>query len=238
MSADAVGWAFRNSPYKGAVLALHLAIADVVNDLHGNEMWMSVPKLAGKARMSERHARRGMAQLVRDGYLEPVSEQPGGVSRYRFLMPNPGRHVTPDVVSPLTNEAPDPGHGVTPPLTNGATPTSSLTKENSSSSTQRGSASFDEFWSVYPAKKAKGTARKAWAKAVKGTDPDLIVAGAVRYRSDERVLKGYVQNPATWLNGEGWDDEPSPPSRSAKSVQTEAVLNGFVSAASRKQLTP
>lgn len=240
MSAQAVGWVFHESPYEGAVFALHLAAADIVNDAHGNELWASVATLAGKARMSERHARRGMSRLVRDGFLEVLSVEPGKVCRYRFLMPDPGHGVTPDMVSPLTNESPDPGHGVTGPLTSGASHTSIPTKENSSSSTQPvvAAEAFDEFWSIYPAKKAKGAARKAWAKAVKSTDPYLIIAGATRYCSDERVLKGYIQNPATWLNGEGWDDEPSPPARSAKSIQTEAVLNGFLTAAATRELNP
>lgn len=72
---------------------------------------------------------------------------------------------------------------------------------------------FDEFWSAYPAKKQKGAARKAWARARRRENPHVIIAGAVRYRRDPKVLEGIVRNPATWLNGDGWCDEPSPPPR-------------------------
>lgn len=64
---------------------------------------------------------------------------------------------------------------------------------------------FDTFWSIYPRKTAKANARKAWASAIKKTDPDLILAAVRRYAgrsSDPR----YVAYPATWLNGERWDD--------------------------------
>lgn len=66
---------------------------------------------------------------------------------------------------------------------------------------------FDGFWEVYPAKKGKIAARKAFVKALKHADVETIIAGALRYRSDSRVVAGYVKDPATWLNGGHWEDE-------------------------------
>src|SRR6058998_973317 len=37
---------------------------------------------------------------------------------------------------------------------------------------------FDEFWAAYPRKTDKGNARKAWDKAVKKTDAQVIIAAA------------------------------------------------------------
>lgn len=49
VSAEATGWTWRHSPFKTpARFLIHLAIADVVNDGHGNEFWMSNIALAGK----------------------------------------------------------------------------------------------------------------------------------------------------------------------------------------------
>ena len=71
---------------------------------------------------------------------------------------------------------------------------------------------FDEFWAQYPhrngAKKGKEPARKAWAKAIKArASPGQIIAGAMRYAGDRQVIEGYAKDPATWLNGKGWEDE-------------------------------
>lgn len=67
---------------------------------------------------------------------------------------------------------------------------------------------FTEFWMAYPKKVAKGAAERAWAKAVKTTDPDVILAGlqaqAPRLRS---VDPQFVKHPSTWLNSTSWEDE-------------------------------
>lgn len=70
---------------------------------------------------------------------------------------------------------------------------------------------FVEFWNVFPRKVGKGQARKAWATARRrGVLPEVIVAGARRYRDDPGRDPAYTRHAATWLNGEGWDDEPTP----------------------------
>lgn len=71
-------------------------------------------------------------------------------------------------------------------------------------------SAFDEFWSVYPLRRSKGPARIAWAKALKKADADTILAGAVAYRDDPNRREGFTQYPATWLNGECWNDDPLP----------------------------
>lgn len=67
---------------------------------------------------------------------------------------------------------------------------------------------FNEFWMAYPKKVAKGAAEKAWAKAVKATDPDTILAAlqaqAPRMRAEDPK---YVKHPATWLNSKSWEDD-------------------------------
>ncbi|MFB6943218.1 hypothetical protein ACFWGL_17010 [Streptomyces sp. NPDC060286] len=71
---------------------------------------------------------------------------------------------------------------------------------------------FAEFWSAYPRKVAKGTARTAWAKAMKrGADPAQVIAAATRAAAHHRTAQTetrYIPHPATWLNGERYDDEP------------------------------
>ncbi|MFF2954307.1 hypothetical protein ACFVVU_23555 [Kitasatospora sp. NPDC057965] len=70
---------------------------------------------------------------------------------------------------------------------------------------------FDAFWAAYPKKVGKGTARTAWAKALKrGADPAAIVAAVPRHAAHWRAINTapkYVPHPTTWLNGERYDDE-------------------------------
>lgn len=71
---------------------------------------------------------------------------------------------------------------------------------------------FDDFWAVYPRRKAKEAARRAWAKAVKKVEPAVIVEGARRYAAEcQGRDPKYVRHPATWLNGGCWEDEPDTP---------------------------
>ena len=72
---------------------------------------------------------------------------------------------------------------------------------------------FDLFWEVYPRKEAKPVAKKAFFKlkpSQKLTER-MIRAVAVWKRSDQwqRDNGQYIPYPATWLNQERWNDEPT-----------------------------
>ena len=70
---------------------------------------------------------------------------------------------------------------------------------------------FDAFWAVYPRKVGKPNGLKAWRAALKrGHDPDKITAAARRYAETRRGQDAqYTAHPATWLNGERYND-PEP----------------------------
>jgi len=72
---------------------------------------------------------------------------------------------------------------------------------------------FEEFYAAYPHKVAKGDARKAWAKAVvRAGSPQIVIDGARRLAADPNLPeKRFIPHPASWLNGDRWDDEPYPP---------------------------
>lgn len=69
---------------------------------------------------------------------------------------------------------------------------------------------FTEFWESVPRKVGKGAARKAWAKAVKKADPQIIIEGMRRYRDDPNRSDEFTAHPSTWLNAERWEDDPLP----------------------------
>lgn len=65
---------------------------------------------------------------------------------------------------------------------------------------------FDAFWKAYPRRIAKGTARNAFDKAIRKTALETMLAAIEDYKrfKPERID---FKHPATWLNGECWDDE-------------------------------
>jgi hypothetical protein len=68
---------------------------------------------------------------------------------------------------------------------------------------------FNEFWSLYPRKIAKATARKAWAKL--SAEQQLMAAKAINthceyWKAKETELE-FIPHCATWLNGERYEDE-------------------------------
>jgi len=72
---------------------------------------------------------------------------------------------------------------------------------------------FDEFWAIYPNKKAKKKAQESWAK-IEMTDElfaDLMKGLQIQVESKQWKKDGgaYVPHPATWLNQERWSDEVS-----------------------------
>jgi hypothetical protein len=79
----------------------------------------------------------------------------------------------------------------------------------------RGSAGddgFDAFWLAYPNKTAKQAAAKAFAKLAPSADLlDEILQAVARQKTWPKWAKDggqYIPNPATWLNGGEWANQP------------------------------
>lgn len=71
---------------------------------------------------------------------------------------------------------------------------------------------FGEFYNAYPRKKEPTAARKAWDKAVRTTEPKLIIEAARRYAAERAGQDPqYTPYPASWLNAGGFRSEPDPP---------------------------
>jgi hypothetical protein len=105
---------------------------------------------------------------------------------------------------------------------------------------------FEQFWSVYPRRVAKGDARKAWKAALKKATAEQITFGARGYAEHCRATstaETYIAHPATWLNGERWSDHKpiaatTPTSRIEDLLQQariEDALNNPVAAARFRQ---
>lgn len=68
---------------------------------------------------------------------------------------------------------------------------------------------FDEFWSLYPRKISKATARKAWLKLT--AEQQLLAAKAIdnhcQYWKAKETELEFIPYAASWLNAERWEDD-------------------------------
>ena len=69
-------------------------------------------------------------------------------------------------------------------------------------------ADFEKLWNLYPAKRDKKAAYKAYQKAAKEADYETLAAGVVQYRDDPNREPKFTKHFGTWLNAGSWDDEP------------------------------
>jgi hypothetical protein len=93
MSIKVASFVWEHSAQKGAALLLLLALADHAND--DGICWPSIKRLAERARVTERHAKRIVNTLVESGEVE--IEQGGGRGRtttYRVICLKGDTHVT------------------------------------------------------------------------------------------------------------------------------------------------
>jgi hypothetical protein len=94
-------------------------------------------------------------------------------------------------------------------------------------------AAFDRFWSIYPRRVGKKAAYVAWTKAVTETDPETIIAGALRYARDPNRDDTYTAHPQTWLRAGRWDDEPLPARTTRQATGGERRMDAYQDLASK-----
>jgi hypothetical protein len=114
--------------------------------------------------------------------------------------------------------------------------------------TQPAADEFDQFWQSYPRKVAKGTARKAWDKAVQTVDAQTIIDGGKRYAASMAGSEAkFIAHPTSWLNAERWADEPEPapkpeikpgtPEWAARSIKWLEPVREWQAMANRGEIT-
>ena len=79
------------------------------------------------------------------------------------------------------------------------------TETETETETDRG-VRFQDFWSLYPKKKDKAAAERAWTK-LKPEVRRLALAALPNFQFDEREGGQFIKHPATWLNAGSWQDD-------------------------------
>lgn len=104
---------------------------------------------------------------------------------------------------------------------NGETPSLELVAESEPVPT----VSFEDFWKVYPHKRDKGHAEKAWKAAIRKADPELILE-AIRHQAPSIASRKpeYRPHAATWLNGQRWLDPADLPKFSSNDATIAEVF--------------
>lgn len=74
--------------------------------------------------------------------------------------------------------------------------------------TEESESAFEVWWQLVPRKVAKGIARKAFKVALRKTSAETLCGSMRAYTASVAGKEPkYVKHPATWLNGECWEDE-------------------------------
>ncbi|MGW3166949.1 hypothetical protein ACWC9Q_29645 [Streptomyces sp. NPDC001142] len=180
------------------IWVLAVLAADAHDDTQETQTSMEDPEMLRRARVSRPQMYAVLKSLVAKGVVRrSAAGQRNRTAAYTLLL---GDNTTP---------TPAPAPAARRPAPARPAPAKKQPAQPASDDPQ-----FAEFWAAYPRKVAKGTARAAWAKALKrGADPAQVIAAATRSAAHHRTAQTetrYIPHPATWLNGERYDDEPEP----------------------------
>lgn len=195
-----------------------IKLADNASDI--GECWPSYQHIADQCEIDRSTVRKHIKQLEAQGLLRIENrEGPKGNSTNLYFLNlwAVGQKSTP-VGPESTGVGTQPTGGVGPESTR-TSHSSEPVKEPKTLCTSEVelAEAFEVFWKLYPNKKAKANARKAWDKLKPSTElrQTLMTAlGSHRLSRDWTKDDGqYVPMASTWLNGERWHDELAPATR-------------------------
>lgn len=243
MSIHWITWVWDESPLRETKLLVHLALADIAH--HDGRFFASQKQIAEMARCSVKYVSMVVRDMEEQGLIVVLEKGNGrGKATVYQLLGRQSKRANND--PPFTdqergNYGPERGNyaaerGNSTPNHSSYTPVLTTRPKRTGSAVAKPTVTepaFDEFWKVYPRKVAKGHAVRAWAQAVKKAPPTVIITGAVRYRDDPNREDKFTAHPATWLNGERWNDDPLPESGTRSERKASEVGDMISRAAAR-----
>jgi hypothetical protein len=107
------------------------------------------------------------------------------------------------------------------PMSENPTPKKNIVKKNIEKKVNAQNE-FEIFWDLYPRKIGKGAALKSFLRALESEGWEKIHAGTQRLSQDSNLPDTqFIPYPATWLNREGWNDDPYPERKLTKEQEAE-----------------
>lgn len=223
MSIQAISWALScDLPNAGQKLTL-IAVCNFADE--DGKAWPSQERLAKDTSQSERSVRAHLSALEKAGYISRKKRKKADGS-YNSDMIFIQRQI-----SPAANLA-DGKKRSSPAANIAAKPSIDITNVISEPSIVR----FDKFWDICERKVGKVHAIKAFKAALKKVDFETIMDGMRRYAES---VKGsdpkYIAHPATWLNGERWNDEHTTHTQQAKPGTGASILDAAARFQARRE---
>ena len=230
MSIEAVALALHHSKASGTT---KLVLIGIANHLGDGGAWPSVETLSRYANTSTRQVQRSIQELLGLGEVEVYLQGGNGrmagyrTNRYEIRLVCPATcdgSVNHKVARGATSASLK-GRLVRHPrgdvdVTLGATPASRKPYNKPSGKPSNkpldqnkfDHADFEDFWNRYPRRVGKAAASKTFSKIIDSEiDPKTIVEAAERLASDPNLpVTQFIPYPTTWLNRQGWEDEPYP----------------------------
>lgn len=225
MSAKVTIWAWAQPVPSSTVRLVLLGMADICRE--SGKVWASQAYIAKKVQMSLRTVRDAIKNLADLGLIR-VEARPGKTELITFnltavvLFEGGPEDDEFDEPTPA-NGSKTPANGSRTPAAVADEPVKNQEEEPTDTRERAGGLfgdedlpasvplppgpSFSDFWQAYPSKVGRGAAARAWDKALAKVTSVEIVKAVEAQKASDRWLKGYVPNPATWLNQERWADE-------------------------------
>ncbi|BCG85341.1 hypothetical protein MesoLj113c_14510 [Mesorhizobium sp. 113-3-9] len=204
---------------------LHLRILAILGSHSDGNGWLQINQktLAARAKKTRETINRAIRDLVEFGYVRKFDrigdDNRRLISKYQVVMDRDpvDEVVDVDPVTPTSQGVCDPrvtgyvtsgDHRVCDPQTSQQDNDLYLERPLCSKEQEARESGFDTWWREYPHKVAKGDAKKAFARAAKKVSLAILLDGVKAYIAAKPVDRPWC-NPATWLNGERWLDQPS-----------------------------
>ncbi len=189
-----------------------IKLADNASDQ--GECWPSYQHVADQCEIDRSTVRKHIKQLEAQGLLRIENrEGPKGNSTnlYHLTLAGVGRN-NPPVGPESTGVGPQPTGGVGPDSTRTSHPSEPV-KEPKPLCTSSVDG-FEQFWKLYPKKKSRKDALKAWKKLNPGAELQAVMIAALgRHcisRDWTKDAGQYIPMASTWINGERWHDVLQP----------------------------
>lgn len=182
-----------------AVRLVGLAVADVVNDMHGNEFWGTVGKLAAKTGLSRETTGLAMKHLAAANVIQLVGDRNGGANHYRWIWSVGNGGVDGTTRQPVDGTT---RQGLTGPPDN--------IKPIEPKVDPKENTRFAEFWEMYPRRRRLGrpSALRAWKK-IAPEEHDAVLVGLAAWIAKwdrDRTEPAFIKTPAPWLNDRRWEN--------------------------------